>query len=241
MHTLLPKPAAGVSHRLLMDLGREQRDVFGQLGRSHQWKKTTLMRKCRCFANGKLEVRLVSVIGTESRVPQVEWTLFHLAFCQCPGAPSERKIITKKYLRGVRSTGSLPDGDNHGPSNPRPDSRTICLFASISYVCAHTSPNKHTPELRILLCTPPSQGTLWFVLIHKLQFNCIKPPKGFPRPPLSSAMSLHHCGERTLSLVYLCFYWVGMGNNIIFNLWGGMNTQEEEGVSGLLELVSRQL
>lgn len=31
-------------------------------------------------------------------------------------------------------------------ANPRPDSSAACLLASISYVCAHTSPNKHTPE-----------------------------------------------------------------------------------------------
>lgn len=160
---------------------------LGSLVEATWGRKTTLIRKWRSFANGKLEVRLVPIIGTESWVPHSWMDFIPVGFFgQCPGTPSERKIITKKCLRGPRSTGSLPDGDNHGSSNkPTPDSSTACLLASTGYVHAHTSPNRSAPKLEDFPLWPsfsedPLVGLCMYISSSS---TAVSPPRAFQDLP----------------------------------------------------------
>lgn len=81
--------------------------------------ETTLGRKCACSPQRKITSLLglnrwhhISGSSSLNRLLSA-W----LSLGQCPGTLSEGKIIRKKCLLGMRSTGSLPDGEDHRASN----------------------------------------------------------------------------------------------------------------------------
>ena len=110
-------------------------------------EEMALIKKCGCFLQWKITSLLGfnpwhQVLGFSSLNRLLSAWLFP---GQCPGTLSEGEIIRKKCLTGMRSTGSLPDGDNHECSNKSLTRQsTMCLLVYVNYrqcsrllKCAH--------------------------------------------------------------------------------------------------------
>lgn len=120
-------------------------------------KETTLIRSMAVFTNRKLQLCLVSILGTKSWVPHHWIDSFHLAFSQPVSWHTIRGgIIRKKCLIGMRSTGSLPHGDNCGSSNESRTRQQRCLLAYINSISVHTSRNMCTLRAGMLAQLPSS-------------------------------------------------------------------------------------
>lgn len=199
---LSPVPAAVFSSKphhglpefacvLLVNLVRKQWGAFlGAVALQATCREETkLIKKCGCFLQWKITSLLGfhpwhQVLGSSSLNRLLS---ARLSPSQCPGTLSEGEIIRKKCLLGMRSNGSLPDGDNHGSSNkPSTRQNTICLLAYINYTqCSQLL--KHVRTERgggCLLSFPPFQANplvaLWY-----MSGDPTVAPESFPRASLN--------------------------------------------------------
>lgn len=144
--------------------------------------ETTLIRQYGCFPWWKITSllgfnRWHQILGSSS----LNWLLSTwLSLGQCPGTLSEGKIIRKKCLLGLRSAGSLPDGENHRASH-KPLSGQKHYLSS----CLHKPYTVFMPPekctLRVPGCFPLLQGKPLVVLQGMSSDPTVVSPKEFSK------------------------------------------------------------
>ena len=161
-------------------------------------EEMALIKKCGCFLQWKITSLLGfnpwhQVLGSSSLNRLLSAWLFP---GQCPGTLSEGEIIRKKCLIGMRSTGSLPDGDNQESSNKSLTRQsTMCLLAYVNYrQCSRLLKCVHGKDRGTSAQFPSFPGRpLGCSSVHEQWPNCSPREfsRSFPHLTMEGKVSLH--------------------------------------------------